>query len=151
MTFNTDLVDRFSEVHADILKALEALPHAALDWVPGREMNSMGVLVMHLAGAERYWLGVALGEAPARDRDAEFMSRGLTLEQVKEEVAKTDRYARQVMERLSPRALEEMKVSPRNNKSFSVGWCLLHALEHTVLHCGHIQLTRQLWDQRAIP
>jgi hypothetical protein len=28
-----------------------------------------------------------------------------------------------------------------------VAWALLHALEHTTLHLGQIQLTRQLWEQ----
>jgi hypothetical protein len=29
-----------------------------------------------------------------------------------------------------------------------VGWALLHALEHTAIHLGHIQITQQLWDQK---
>ena len=27
-------------------------------------------------------------------------------------------------------------------------WCLAHALEHTALHLGHMQIMRQLWRQR---
>jgi ankyrin repeat protein len=32
-----------------------------------------------------------------------------------------------------------------------VAWCLAHALEHTALHLGHMQITRQLWEQRGSP
>jgi len=28
-----------------------------------------------------------------------------------------------------------------------VAWALLHALDHTAQHLGHMQITRQLWDQ----
>jgi hypothetical protein len=77
MTFFDDLYDRFHELHTDAAKALEGLPPKALDWVPGPEMNSIGVLVVHSIGAERYWLGVALGEPPSRDREAEFQTRRL--------------------------------------------------------------------------
>jgi hypothetical protein len=28
-----------------------------------------------------------------------------------------------------------------------VAWALFHALEHTALHCGQIQIQRQLWEQ----
>ena len=37
-------------------------------------MNSMNVLVVHLIGAERYWIGdVIAGEPSGRDRESEFM------------------------------------------------------------------------------
>jgi hypothetical protein len=29
-----------------------------------------------------------------------------------------------------------------------VGWALCHILKHTALHLGHLQITRQLWEQR---
>ena len=37
-----------AELHADIEKVMENLPVEALDWVPGPEMNSIAVLVVHL-------------------------------------------------------------------------------------------------------
>jgi hypothetical protein len=30
----------------------------------------------------------------------------------------------------------------------TVAWAVLHAVDHTALHLGHIQITRQLWEQR---
>src|SRR4030042_1833836 len=51
------MLEHFREMHAEVLKALDALPPEALDWSPGPEMNSLTVLVMHIAGSERYWVG----------------------------------------------------------------------------------------------
>jgi uncharacterized damage-inducible protein DinB len=143
-----DFCDRFIELHADIGKVLDRLPSEALDWVPGPEMNSIAVLVIHLTGAERYWIGVAGNKPPERDRDAEFRTKGMGVEELKARVVSTDGFTRQALVSLSIKELEETRRSPRNDKTFTVGWCLVHALEHTALHAGHLQLTRQLWDQR---
>ena len=34
--FFQDYLDRLQELHADITQAIEGLPGAALDWVPGQ-------------------------------------------------------------------------------------------------------------------
>jgi uncharacterized damage-inducible protein DinB len=143
--FFDDLIDRFAELHTEIEKALDGIPSEALNWVPGPEMNSIAVLVVHLAGAERYWIGVALNEPSGRDREAEFRTQGLSADALKAHLASADDYARQALARFSLADLEAARQSPRNSKTFTVGWCLAHALEHTALHAGHIQLTRQLW------
>jgi uncharacterized damage-inducible protein DinB len=147
MSFHEDLFSNFSELHADTLKAIDGLSTEALDWIPGPEMNSITVLVVHLTGAERYWIGVALNEPPVRDREAEFKTKNLSMDALKALLVSADDYARQALNRLGPSDLETIRQSPRNAKSFSAVWCLAHALAHTALHTGHIQLTRQLWDQ----
>jgi uncharacterized damage-inducible protein DinB len=149
--FFDDFFDRFRELHTDIAKSLDGLPSDALDWIPGLEMNSINVMVMHLIGAERYWIGVALNEAPERDREAEFQTIGMSADQLKAQLISADDYACESLARLSMADLEAVRLSPRNAKSFTVGWCLAHALEHTALHTGHIQLTRQLWRQKREP
>jgi uncharacterized damage-inducible protein DinB len=146
--FFDDLNNRLCEMHSDILKAVEGLPIEALDWAPGAEINSLGVLVIHLTGAERYWIGLAVNEPLERDREAEFRAKGLNIKQLTARVVSADEYNRDALSRLSLTDLDIMRSSPRNNKTFTVGWCLMHALEHTSLHTGHITLTRQLWDLR---
>ena len=149
MSFSEDLNDRFRELHAEAAKAIECLPIDALDWVPGQEMNSIAVLVVHLAGAERYWIGVAINEPSTRDREAEFKTQGLSVSMLKANLVSADEYAGQALTHFSLADLERVRQSPRNDKAFSAGWCLVHALEHTALHTGHIQLTRQLWEQEG--
>ncbi len=152
MTFYDDLFHRFQEFHADIARALDGLPAEAMDWVPGPEMNSLAVLVVHVAGSERYWIGdVALSEPSNRVRDEEFLVRGLTVDQLRQRLTAADDYARAAFARLSLANLETVRTSPRNNKTFTIGWSIVHALEHTALHTGHIQITRQLWFMKNQP
>jgi uncharacterized damage-inducible protein DinB len=148
-SFFDDLYDRFHELHSDLAKAIDGLSVEALDWVAGPEVNSISVLIVHLTGAERYWVGaVALGEPTDRIREQEFTVKSLGADKLKQLLAEEDDYARTALKRFSLADLEVLRKSPRNEKTFTVGWCLTHALEHTALHLGHIQLTRQLWDQK---
>ena len=146
--FFDDLLDRFCELHADIRKAIEALPREALDWVPGTETNSVAVLVMHLTGAENYWVGVAINDPPARDREMEFTANGFSKEDLIAHLDSADEHIRQVLAGFRLPDLEVNRQSPRNSREFTAGWCLVHALEHTALHTGHVQLTQQLWEKK---
>lgn len=148
MTIYDDLYDRFLELHSDIAKAVDGIPVEALDWSPGSDINSIAVLVVHTAAAERFWIGaVVLGEPSNRVRGEEFQTRGKTADDLKQGVADADNYARAALARLGVSDLDAVRISPRNGQSFSIGWCLFHVLEHTALHLGHIQITRQLWEQ----
>ena len=147
--FFADYLKRLEELHGDIEQAIEGLPDPALDWVAGRDMNSIGVLVVHVCGAERYWIGdVVARDSSGRDREAEFGVQGLGAPALKERLANALACVRGVLEELSAEQLEDVRVSPRNERQSTVGWSLTHALAHTALHAGHIQLTRQLWDRR---
>lgn len=149
MTFFEDVTNRFYELHADIATAIGGLPMEAIDWVPGPEMNSIAVLIVHLIGAERYWIGdVANGDTSNRVREQEFLVSGLTVNDLEHRLSVANEYIRLAMSHFSLADLEKICKSPRNEKTFTVGWSLLHALEHTALHTGHIQLTRQLWHMK---
>jgi uncharacterized damage-inducible protein DinB len=142
-------LERVQALHADIERAIEGLPQAALDWVPGPDMNSLCVLVVHATGAERYWIGDVAGRDPSgRDRAAEFRARGLNEAALKRCLDATLAHSRGVLEGLTSQDLEELRVSPRDGRRFTVAWSLAHALEHTAIHLGHMQIVRQLWDQR---
>jgi len=134
--------------NSDMLRALEGLPPAALDWTPGTDMNSISVLVFHLTGAQRYWIGdVAAQEPTERDRDAEFRVHGVGVDVLKKRLADNLEYTRNALDKFTTQDLETSRISPRDGREFTVAWALLHALEHATLHLGQIQLTRQLWEQ----
>ncbi len=133
--------------HADILQTLEGLPPDALDWVPGPGMNSIAVLIFHLTGAERYWIGDVVAQQPSgRDREAEFKVHDVGAEALRQRLAGTAAYIRKVLEGLTMADLDGRRTVPRNGQSESVASALLHALEHMALHVGNIQITRQWWD-----
>lgn len=148
--FIADYLERLAAQHAALKAALDGLGPDALDWVPGPGMNAIAVLIVHLAGAERYWIGdVALQDPSGRVRAREFEARAHSVETLTAHLDRSLAYARSGLADASL----EMLAAPRRSvnhpdRPFTVGWALLHALEHTAEHVGHIQLTRQLWDAR---
>jgi uncharacterized damage-inducible protein DinB len=113
-------------------------------------MSSISVLIFHLTGAERYWIGDVAAQGPKeRDRESELRVRGVGMDVLKKRLADNLEYARQALSRLTVQDLETVYVSPRDGRSFTVAWALLHALGHTTLHLGQIQVTPQLWQQRS--
>lgn len=144
-----DYLNRLQNLHAEIDKAIGGLPVKALDWAPTADMNSLAVLVVHLAGAERYWIGDVIAQDPSgRNREAEFRTQGLTVEQLKQRLNDADAFARTVLESLKLADLEAERLSTRDNRQYSVAYALSHVLAHTALHVGHAQIMRQLWDTR---
>jgi uncharacterized damage-inducible protein DinB len=147
-TFFLDYINLLQECHNHILEALEGLPSNALDWSPGPDMNSISVLVTHLTGAERYWIGDVAAQDPSnRDRDAEFRVHDVDMDVLKKRLVDNLEYARDNLDKLTIQDLQTTRVSDRDGYTFTVAWALLHALEHATLHLGQIQLTRQLWEQ----
>ena len=146
-----DYLERLEFLHDGIERTIEGLSTEALDWTPGPDMNSLAVLVVHVAGAERYWIGDVVGHDPSdRDRSAEFRSRGLDAAALKAYLADSLVHSQGVLEGLALPDLDASRVSPRDGREFTVSWCLAHALEHAALHLGHAQITRQLWKQGQI-
>lgn len=148
-TFFTNYLSHLQELHGDIRSALKGLPPNALDWSPGHEINSLSVLVIHLTGAERYWIGdVIANDSSERDRDAEFKVQGLSEEILNRRLSENEEYISKVLEAFTLQELETIRTSPRNNREATVGWVLNHILKHTALHAGQTQIMRQLWEQR---
>ncbi|MEP7290820.1 MAG: DinB family protein [Chloroflexota bacterium] len=148
--FFTDYFDRLQDLNRDFIEAFDGLPDQALDWTPGAEMNSFCVLVVHTTASARYWIGDgALGEPSNRVRATEFEARGLSGTELKARFAALEDYVRGALERISFADLAVVKSARYHDTPITGGWALLHALEHTGMHLGHAQITRQLWDQRS--
>lgn len=142
-----DYLNNLDELHLDIEKALEGLTPAALDWVPQPGMNSIGVMVYHLTGAEGYWIGDVIGGGKSdRDREAEFKVQGMDAETLRMRLTDSRAMAAVVLSGLKTSDLESRRLA-RHQREVTVAWALGHALKHTATHMGQIQLTRELWDK----
>jgi hypothetical protein len=148
--FFEDYLELLKELHDNLEQAIAGLPVEALDWVPGPDMNSLCVLIVHVTGATRFWIGdVIAGISSNRDRAAEFRARGLDEAALKQRLADTLAFVREVAATMTLAGLGDERTSAnRPGQNLTVAWALLHALEHVGLHTGHAQITRQLWDQR---
>ena len=134
-------------LHADLQHAMDGLSQDALDWSPGADMNSIAVLAAHIAGSMRYWIGDVAGQdRSARDRDAEFRTKEVDAAALAARLDAALNHSQTVLEKLALPDLEANRIAPRDGKEYTVAWALVHALEHTATHVGHIQITRQLWD-----
>lgn len=150
LPFYETLAERFHGLHEEIRNDLNSLPLEALDWNPGQEMNSVSVIITHLTGAERFLIGdVVMQEPSNRNRDAEFLVKGLTKEDLLRRLNETDAYIIGALDRLTMEDLSTERLHPRRGDQVKVSWALLHALEHVATHLGHINITTQLWHQRS--
>jgi hypothetical protein len=112
-------------------------------------MNSVAVLLTHTAGALRYWVGdVAGGKPSGRVRGQEFEMRDVDAAELMARLRAALDFAGEVLGELDAATLGETRTMGQKDETHTIGWALLHALEHTALHAGHVQITRQLWDQR---
>lgn len=146
--FFKDYQNRFEDLIDQIKENVEGLPDEALDWSPGPEMNSLGVLIAHIVGSTKYWINeMALGETIQRVRQEEFDTEGVSVDMALEMLEGGRKNLSESVLKLSLDDLAKMRKAPDSESEFSVGWSLLHAIEHAATHTGHIHITRQLWDQ----
>ena len=137
------------ELRVEIKSLLQGLPQEALDWRPiegGGELatNSLAAMLVHLAGSETFWMKEIIGGKKSdRDRDAEFVTKGLSLSELQARIGAAARVTVETLSALREKQLEEGR--KWKDRSENVRWCILHVIEHFAQHLGHMQLTRQLW------
>jgi uncharacterized damage-inducible protein DinB len=121
-----------------IRMAVAKLSPTDLWWRPNDSSNSVGNLLLHLAGNARQWIvsGVG-GHADVRHRQEEFDARGgvdaaAALDVLDESVRDVDA----VLERLDPATLAERRTIQGND--VSVLEAIYHVVEHFSMHTGQI-------------
>ena len=142
----------YDEMISELLERMDGafsdLSEGALDWTPDPALNSITVLIVHTTSALHYWLGEMMGGiAMQRDRGAEFQARDLSKHQLQDLIHGAEKMAHQVLEGLTMEALEQKHYSVIHKDYFTGGFALAHALEHTALHLGHLEVMRELWEQ----
>jgi uncharacterized damage-inducible protein DinB len=147
----TEYLASLTEQHAELLKQLDGLTQAGLEWVPAEGANSLAVIAAHVAGSQKYWLGdVVSGRESKRDRPGEFATKGVGMEGLRAAMDSAMRDSEAVLSTLTPDELTETRFAPLQKGERSVGWVLNHMLAHISEHVGHAQLTRQLWEKRLL-
>jgi uncharacterized damage-inducible protein DinB len=132
------------EYPAKIRSAVLALPADRLWWRANPESNSVGNLVLHLAGNVRQWVVSGVGGAPdSRDRPAEFAAEGgpdasALLEHLEKALSEVDA----VLARTSPDALGESRMI--QGRETTVFAAIYHVVEHFAGHTGQIILMAKM-------
>jgi uncharacterized damage-inducible protein DinB len=135
--FFADYLQRLEDLQHRLHKDVRDLPAEAMDWSPGPQMNSVAVLLAHIASVLHEGIGIALDDPPGRVREQEFQTRGVLSAEMLRRLDAVIDYARGALPRLS---LEDLSKERKDEDgTVSCGWALLHALEHAYLHLGHLQ------------
>lgn len=133
-----------------IRTCLRRLEEDDLWWRPNEASNSVAILVLHLAGNLRQWIGTGVGDAEdVRRRDEEFdppvrASTDELLERLETSVADAVR----VLEETDPgRLLETVTVQGRELTRLAAAY---HAVEHFAMHAGQIFWITKLRTERDL-
>ena len=146
----TNYSERIEDLHNQVSTVIADLPAQALNWKPfeakgDHATNSLAVLVAHIAGAEHYWIGEIVGKrAATRDRQAEFATTAANAAEIASLLEKAAQETREVFSTLSDSDMNDPREA--GGRTMPVRWCILHVIDHTALHLGHMQITYQLWS-----
>ena len=147
-------LQRIEDLRGQARDLIADLPAEALNWRPieGDAINSLAVLAAHIAGAEHFWIAeVVGGHPPTRDRDAEFTTQANDASELVHLLEDTGAETREVFATLteadpsSPSGQSLDGTREARGRTIPVRWCILHIIDHTALHLGHVQITYQLW------
>lgn len=130
--------------------AVEALPSEDIWWRGNDSSNSIGNLILHLAGNIRQWVVSGIGGAPdSRERQAEFdanegLSGGQLMAHLEEAIKDVD----DVLSGLPVAELASMRVI--QGLEVSVLDALYHVVEHFSTHTGQIIYVSKLRSGRDL-
>ena len=139
-----------NEYRTKIRAAVEALPPDAIWWRANDQSNSVGNLLLHLAGNIRQWIVAGVGRQPdRRNRDSEFAARGGAdaaqlldaLEQALDEVDA-------VIASLAPDDLASRRTI--QGREISVLEAVYHVVEHFAGHTYQIILMAKMHAPGAV-
>lgn len=138
----------------DILATMEGIPEEDLNtWKPAAEqngggaMNTFAAVGVHTASAGKWMLlHQVLGEDVSRNREGEFEATA-TMAEIR---AGFDDLLGVLRDRADDLAATDLSLMPPTIRDNHPTWTraawLLHLVDHTGIHLGHLQIHRQLWD-----
>jgi uncharacterized damage-inducible protein DinB len=133
-----------------ILSCLEELSPAQIWWRPHEDFNSVGNLVLHLAGNVRQWIVCGLGGAKdVRQRDREFSERGpLPRRVLASRLRKAVGDACRVLRKLPA---QDLACVYETQKYRVTGMeAIFHVAEHFSHHAGQIILLTKLLTEKDL-
>lgn len=150
------IADYLERIARDIIVQLDGIPDEILNQpTPIPDTNTLFALATHTVGMGEFWvLALVGGQKIDRNRSLEFRASGKGADLIMRFTRWIDNL-HQVLDTLPNSKLNEPAHPPaefatsggfQGDQPMSCRDCLLHVVEHTATHLGHIQMTRQLFD-----
>ena len=156
-----------------LLANVEGLPSAELHWQPHPGMNTIGMLLAHIAYAECHLAQIGLeGRATSDTKSVIGITeedeglplapgappspalRGRTLADFLDLLSRARAYTTRIASALSDEDLERRIERPARpdgtRRTFNVGWVFYHLIEHEAGHRAQINLVRHLHRIRTV-
>jgi uncharacterized damage-inducible protein DinB len=127
---------------------LEGLDAEQLRWRPSPTANSLGVIVVHLGYAERLWIRAIFAGEPM---DMEWRTHMFELPHGwgYDEIVAFYRDETAQVDAVLDRATSFDLPSAGDLRPTTLRWAVLHLIEETARHAGHMDITRELLDGRT--
>ncbi len=148
------LYSQLVEVRKNLLKMIKGIDDSVLDYTPDkRKVETIGTLLLHIAGVEWSWLISDLEERefsfkkwqkafPLRKGvdQPQLVGKGLTFY-----LDKLDEVRKEVYDKMKELTDEDLDtiVKPEDYE-FTIEWILYHVIEHEAMHLGQISLLKRL-------
>jgi uncharacterized damage-inducible protein DinB len=127
-----------SEYLPKIRRCIDAIDEQDVWWRPNSQSNSIGNLILHLAGNVRQWVVSGIAARPdVRERQKEFAAEGgLSRRELLELLEQTLREVDEVLAHLEADRLLERRVI--QGREVTVLEAVYHVVEHFGMHTGQI-------------
>ncbi len=154
------------ELRQRLISAAAELTPSQLAWVPEKDGNSIGMLLLHIVEAELFWIQyVCIGQELTEEQKEQYRTElfgnpdapplvehptAWFVERLDESRAITEEFHTT----LSDAKLEECKHFVDNEDreyEFTIRWILFHLLEHEAGHRAQILVLRRMIQVRDIP
>jgi hypothetical protein len=145
-----DLASFFRRDLTRLIEQLRAFPSDESIWAtPPGITNSAGTLALHLDGNLREYIGRQLGSVSyARNRPAEFSSRGVPKEELIRRLTNVRDEIPSIVEALSDAHLEAVYPEVILDAPMTTGEFILHLYGHLNWHRGQLDYVRRIVGTR---
>lgn len=133
---------------------IDGLPAEAVNaWRPAaglEDVNTFFALLTHLVSSGEFWVLSVAAERPTnRMRASEFVATG-DVDALRARAETWLSGVRAFLETLTGddfgRVVDYLDSEDGTPSSTTIADCLVHAVDHTANHLGHLQLQRQIWN-----
>jgi uncharacterized damage-inducible protein DinB len=119
--------------------------------LPASPLMTLSGIVNHLRWVENWWFEVVLQDlpnlAPWTEEDIDLEWRVAVERPIEELLAEYEEQCQRNRELLARLALDTpAKVTVRNGLTVTLGWIVMHMIEETARHNGHLDVLRELAD-----